>query len=335
MKALVYTDTKEMVYREEPLPNARPGDVVLNVSAAAICGSDMHAYHGHDERRIPPLILGHEVCGIVQDGQYAGKTMVINPLMTCGYCQDCLIGRSNLCEKRELIGMYLQGAFAEKVAIDERNLLVIPEDMDPIQASLTEPTATALHAIALVERISYRPISEMRCLILGGGAIGLLAALILKSKGCTEIDLAETNKLRRDAITEEHCADSYDPISEKPPHLGNYDAVFDCVGAGITRKVSSEAVKPGGIISHIGLQNNDEGFDIRRITLQEITVLGNYCYTSTDMAASIDMLYQQRLGNLNWVDVRPMSKGAQAFNDLHLGKVKAAKIVLQPDHLMT
>jgi threonine dehydrogenase-like Zn-dependent dehydrogenase len=334
MKALVYTDTQEMTYRDEPLPNPRDGHVVMDVSAAAICGSDMHAYHGHDERRMPPLILGHEVCGVVQEGKFAGQKMVINPLMTCGTCHDCMIGRSNLCEQRELIGMYLPGALAEKVAIDERNLLSIPDDMSSISAALTEPTATALHAIVLVERIAYRPLSEMRCLILGGGAIGLLAALTLKSKGCNNVDLAETNKLRRDSIEKEHCADCYDPVTEKAPHLGNYDVVFDCVGAGITRKVSSEAVRPGGIISHVGLQNMDEGFDSRRITLQEITVLGNYCYTMADMKASVDMLYDNRLGDLSWVDVRPLSKGGEAFSDLHLGKVAAAKIVLQPDHLI-
>lgn len=334
MKALVYTNTQEMTYRDEPKPDPRHGHVVMDVSAAAICGSDMHAYHGHDERRIPPLILGHEVCGTVLDGEFAGQRMVINPLMTCGKCHDCMIGRSNLCSQRELIGMYLQGALAEKVAIDERNLLPIPDDMDSVHAALTEPTATALHAIVLVERIAYRPLSEMRCLVLGGGAIGLLAALALKAKGCENVDLAETNALRRASIESQGCANTYDPMTDKSPYNGEYDVVFDCVGAGVTRQASSEAVRPGGIISHVGLQNVDEGFDSRRITLQEITVLGNYCYTTADMQASIDMLYAKKLGNLDWVDVRPLSKGAEAFSDLHLGKVAAAKIVLRPDHLM-
>ncbi|MGK0271196.1 MAG: threonine dehydrogenase-like Zn-dependent dehydrogenase [Cocleimonas sp.] len=334
MKALVYTDTKEMTYRDEPSPNQREGDVILQVQAAAICGSDMHAYHGHDERRVPPLILGHEVCGTVLDGKHAGKRMVINPLMTCGVCLDCQTGRSNLCVDRELIGMYLQGAFAEQVAIEERNLLEIPEDMNPISASVTEPTATALHAIALVERIAYRPLSEMRCLVLGGGAIGLLVALILKAKGCTHIDIAETNALRRESINAQHCGDAYDPIANKPPHSEQYDVVLDCVGSGITRKTSCEAVRAGGIISHVGLQDSNDGFDSRRVTLQEVTFLGNYCYTTADMKASIDMLYQNRLGDLSWIDVRPMSAGGEAFSDLHHGRVAAAKIVLQPDHLM-
>lgn len=334
MKALVYTDTCEVTYRDEPAPNVRDGDVVMDVSAAAICGSDMHAYHGHDERRVPPLILGHEVCGTVTSGKHQGKRMVINPLMTCGVCHDCLSGRSNLCKDRELIGMYLQGAFAEQVAIEERNLLEIPEDMSPISASLTEPTATALHAIALVERIAYRPLSEMKCLVLGGGAIGLLASLILKAKGCNTIDLAETNALRRASIDSQHIANAFDPINDTPPLSGDYDVVLDCVGSGITRKSSCEAVRPGGIISHVGLQDSEGGFDSRRVTLQEITFLGNYCYTTADMKASIDMLYQNQLGDLSWVDVRPMSTGGEAFADLHHGRVAAAKIVLQPDHLL-
>lgn len=334
MKALVYTDTKEMTYREEPLPHQREGDVILQVQASAICGSDMHAYHGHDERRVPPLILGHEVCGTVLEGKHAGKRMVINPLMTCGACLDCQMGRSNLCVERELIGMYLQGAFAEQVAIEERNLLEIPADMNPISASITEPTATALHAIALLERIAYRPLSEMRCLVLGGGAIGLLAALILKAKGCAQIDLAETNALRRDTISRQRCCDVYDPIANQAAYSGEYDIVLDCVGSGITRASSCEAVRAGGIISHIGLQDSKEGIDSRKITLQEVTFLGNYCYTTADMKASIDMLYQQRLGDLAWIDVRPMSAGGEAFSDLHHGRVAAAKIVLQPDHLI-
>ncbi len=331
MKALVYTATEEVKYRDEPAPTLRPNDVLVEVQAAAICGSDMHAYHGHDARRVPPLILGHEVCGTVLTGQYKGQKHIINPLMTCGKCDDCITGRTNLCPERELIGMYLQGAFAEQVAIDERNLLPVPEDMNPIHAALTEPTATALHAIALVERVSYRPLSEMRCLVIGGGAIGLLAALILKAKGCVNIDMAETNALRRDSVAAQNCVTVYNPIDQEAPQMGQYDAVFDCVGAGATRQHGSEAVRPGGILSHIGLQNTADGLDTRRITLQEITFLGNYCYTHADMKASLNMLYSGQLGDLSWVEQRPMSEGAQAFTDLHNGDVAAAKIVLIPD----
>lgn len=330
MNALVYTGTQQMSYRREPLPTLRDGDVMVKIAATAICGSDMHAYHGKDSRRVAPLILGHEVSGTVLSGEFAGQQMVINPLMTCGECLFCLGGRSNLCRQRELIGMYLAGAYAEKVAISARNLLNIPIDMDPVHASLTEPTATALHAIALVERVLYRPICEARTLIIGGGAIGLLTALILKAKGCHSIDLAETNPLRRRCVEQQQCANCFDPIAD-PVTTDHYDIVFDCVGAASTRSAASNAVCPGGIISHIGLQDSDAGLDIRKLTLQEVTLLGNYCYSKTDMCAAIDMLYLHQLGDLQWIDVRPLSAGEQAFKDLHNGDVSSAKIVLKPD----
>ena len=334
MKALVYTATQEVVYRDEPTPVAGAGQVLLQVEATAICGSDMHAYHGHDERRVPPLILGHEVCGTVTGGELDGQRVVVNPLMSCGHCQHCLAGRSNLCIKRELIGMYLAGAYADYLVMKQTSLLSVPAAVDAVTASLTEPTATALHAVSLVERVSYRPISEQRCLIIGGGAIGLLTALVLAAKGCRSIDLAETNALRRATVGREQVAQSFDPMSQIAPHAGQYDVVLDCVGAGVTRAMASEQVAPGCIISHVGLQNNDAGLDMRKITLQEVSVLGNYCYTPADMSAALTMLAHGQLGPLQWVEQRPLSEGAKAFADLHHGRVAAAKIVLQPDHLI-
>ena len=76
MKALVYTGTQELVYRDEPNPIEVSGESILKIHASGICGSDMHAYHGHDERRIPPLILGHEVSGEVQNGKFKGKNFL-------------------------------------------------------------------------------------------------------------------------------------------------------------------------------------------------------------------------------------------------------------------
>jgi threonine dehydrogenase-like Zn-dependent dehydrogenase len=171
MKALVYTNTLELQYREEPMPAPVSGEALIQIEAVGICGSDMHAYHGHDARRVPPLILGHEAVGVVQNGRQKGKRVVLNPLITCGHCNHCQGGRSNLCAERELIGMIRAGAFAEYINIPERNLLDIPQDMDSTLASLTEPAATSLHAIYLAEKILHRPLSECRALVIGGGSI--------------------------------------------------------------------------------------------------------------------------------------------------------------------
>ena len=137
MKALFYTGTEETEYRDAPEPDPGPNDALVEVEAVGICGSDMHAWHGHDPRRVPPLILGHEACGIVLEGAEPGARVVINPLIACGACEFCRTGRSNLCAGRELIGMRRPGAFAERVALPARNLIPVPAGMDPAKAALT------------------------------------------------------------------------------------------------------------------------------------------------------------------------------------------------------
>lgn len=328
MKALVYTGIQEMTWRDEPEPIANNGEVEVTVDAVGICGSDMHAYHGHDERRPAPLILGHEASGRATSGRYKGKRVVFNPLVTCGFCDDCLGGRSNLCSNREIISMApRQGAFAEKVVIPESNIVEIPEGMDPVKAALTEPVATALHAIGVAERALWRPLGECKGLVLGGGAIGLSAALILRSRGCRNVTVSDTNALRRNTAQEDQGFDAIDPLAA-PPAESHYDLVIDAVGGKATRMSASHAVKPGGVITHIGLQDSNDGLDIRKLTLQEIMFIGTYTYTMVDFRATVAALHSGALGALDWIEKRSLADGDQAFKDLHNDKVSAAKIIL-------
>ena len=203
MHALVYTDTQTLVYREEKNPTEKQGESILKIQASGICGSDMHAYHGHDERRVPPLILGHEVSGIIQNGKFKDKTVVLNPLITCGNCEYCKQGREHLCPDRSILGMSKpikrEGGLAEYVSIPDKNIYEIPKGLDTKEAAVAEPTAVSLHAVLLGEQTLKKPISECRVLIQGGGAIGLLCGLILaKDKGCKNIVLSDPNKKRLD-----------------------------------------------------------------------------------------------------------------------------------------
>lgn len=330
MKALVYTDTLELQYRDEPKPVPGADDSLIEIEAVGICGSDMHAYHGHDARRVPPLILGHEAVGVIQNGSRQGQRVVLNPLMTCGTCDHCQGGRSNLCAERELIGMRLAGAFAQYITIPERNLLDMPQDMDPVIASLAEPAATSLHAIYLAEKVLHRPLSECRALVLGGGSIGAFAGLMLKGKGCRGVYLGDTNPLRRLTAEKLGCCKVYDPLGDDLPEENSFDLVVDAVGSGRTRAASCSFVNCGGVISHVGLQDNEPGLDTRRITLEEITFLGNYTYSAVDLRAAIQALYSGALGKLDWVETRLLSDGAAAFREIHEGKAASPKIVLRP-----
>ena len=155
MKALVYTGVEKLIYQEEKNPVEINGESILKVHASGICGSDMHAYHGKDERRIPPLILGHEVSGTILNGKLKNKTAVLNPLITCRKCEYCVNGREHLCPDRVLLGMnrpYVrQGAFAEFITAPEHNIYEIPENLETREAAIAEPTAVSLHAVIMGE----------------------------------------------------------------------------------------------------------------------------------------------------------------------------------------
>lgn len=329
MKALVYVGPNELVLRDLPDPDPGHDEVLVRVDAVGICGSDMHAYHGHDPRRVPPMILGHEIAGEIVDGPRAGQRVMLNPIINCGECDYCLEGRDNLCSNRAMIGMSRPGGFAERVTTSARRVLDIPEHLSARSAALTEPAATALHAIDLGTRALARPLAECRVLILGGGAVGMLSTLLLSSYGVRHISVGETNELRRDSVGRWTGAQSYDPVTSEPP-AGAYELVLDAVGAKATRRAALAAVKPGGVIVHVGLLDWASEIDMRKLTLAEITLIGTYTYSMVDLRATINALDQGAFGDLGWVDERPLAEGAAAFRDLDQGRSASAKIVLRP-----
>ena len=333
MKALVYTQPNEVQLLERASPVLEKDEVILKIEAVGICGSDMHAYHGHDPRRKPGLVLGHEFCGTVLESAstaYAVGTRVTgNPLITCGQCDYCVQGRNNLCSKRTMVGMTRPGAFAEMMSIPAASLIDMPQDMSALHAAVTEPAATALHAINLSMRALVRPVQECRTLIIGGGAIGMLSALLLSHYGCRDLMVAEVNPLRRAQLETHAKVRTYNP-KESGPIEDHYDFVIDAVGSKATRNAAFSAVRAGGVIMHIGLQDWASEIDMRRLTLAEITLLGTYTYTTADLRATVQAIYRGDFGDLAWLEARPLAQGAQAFADLDQGKAASAKVVLCP-----
>ena len=334
MHALVYTGTEQLEYMQFKDPDLIDGESIIKVSASGICGSDMHAYHGKDERRIPPLILGHEVSGIIEKGTNRGKKVVLNPLITCGECSYCKNEREHLCGKRVLLGMNRpierQGCFAELVITPDKNIYELPSGLDIKQAPIAEPTAVALHAVEIGSESLKKPLDQSKVLVIGGGAIGLLCALILeKYKKCKEIILIEPNEKRLKV-----CSNHLDSETLKPDNqdisIDSFDMIFDTVGLETTRQNSIKLVKPGGVIVHIGLTQPSGTFNFRKATLQEITFIGTYCYTNKDFSNTLNLLSSQRLGKLDWIEYRDLSKGAKAFKEIHDGTCSAPKIILIP-----
>ncbi|OBY28490.1 alcohol dehydrogenase catalytic domain-containing protein [Leisingera sp. JC1] len=324
MKALVYEGVETLALRDVPMAAGRDGEHLIRIRASGICGSDMHAYLGHDNRRPAPLILGHEAAGVIEDGPQAGRRVTINPLVTCGSCAACASGRENLCTSRQIISMPpREGAFAQFVAMPERNLVTVPEEVPLEKAALAEPLAVSWHAARLALE-ALHPSTERRALVIGGGAIGLAAALALRAMGVEEVTIQEPNEARRAYLTD-RCGQK--AVAE---FKGMVPLVVDAVGYAATRAAASATAAPGGVIAHVGLGEDAGGLDIRRMTLQEITFIGTYTYTAQDFRDTAQAIFDGRLGPLDWPEQRPLSDGAAAFRDLRSGAVAAPKIILDP-----
>jgi len=168
MKALVYTGPEHLEYRDVEDARANTGQSLITVEACGICGSDMHAYKGHDERRPAPLILGHEACGTLEDG----TRVTVNPLVSCGECEFCITGATNICPTRMIISMPpREGAFAQQLSMRPDNLIVVPEGISPQKAALAEPLACGWHAVRLGKDKLSKPLADATCVAIGGGAI--------------------------------------------------------------------------------------------------------------------------------------------------------------------
>lgn len=331
MKALVYTGPQQMEFRDVPDADHRDGDALIQVESVGICGSDMHAFLGHDERRPAPLILGHEAAGTIVAGPGTGRRVTVNPLVSCGTCDACASGRTNLCPQRQIISMPpREGAFAEQLTMPTDNLVTIPDHVGFDQAALAEPIACGWHAVRLGKAALDKPLETARCLVIGGGAIGLGAALVLQAHGARHIQIGETNAIRRETVEQAGDFQLFDPSGGDGPADGSIDLVIDGVGYAATRAAACRAARPGGVIVHIGLGDGEGGLDIRRMTLQEITFIGTYTYTPQDFADTAAAIFDGRLGTLDWIETRALHEGAQAFSDIRNGSVATPKIILKP-----
>lgn len=329
MKALVYEGEQTVRVREVPEPAVGAGDALIQVHSVGICGSDLHAFHGHDERRPPPLVLGHEVSGYRID-QGRRQPVVVNPLVTCGHCAACVRGEENLCATRQIISMPPRpGAFSEQFAIPERNVITLPDSIDLQRAALSEPLACGWHAVRLVERMVPMPLTSLRVLVIGAGAVGLGTALSCRALGVEPVLVVENNPGRRETASAAgfDCVDSDTAASRLATDI---DAVIDAVGIQPTRALACQVIRPGGALVHIGLGDANAGVDIRRMTLQEIRITGSYTYTMQDFRETVDALVAGQLGPLDWFEAAALESGAACFARLSRGEVRVPKILLTP-----
>lgn len=319
MQALIFSDYRKMLLKELPPPEPKPGEVTVQVAACGICGSDLEGYLGTPgmrERRIPPLLLGHEFAGTIIAGppEWQGKRVAVNPLISCSDCTLCRNGKRHLCPNRKLIGLNLPGAYSEQVAVPLSQLYPLSTDFPLWRGALAEPLAVALHGLELAGALFGR-----RVLVIGGGAIGFLTAWAAARSGASVI-IVEVNEARREQLAALGLAAIAAPEGEA-------DVTFDTVGIEATRNSALIHLAPGGTAVFLGLHDDTHTFAFYPLLLSERRLQGSYTYGDADFCRALALV-----GELpaDFVLRRPLETGPESFAELADGKTSSLKILLEP-----
>jgi threonine dehydrogenase-like Zn-dependent dehydrogenase len=330
MKALVYDAPYQMTVHDVPQPTIAPHEVLVKVAYSGICGSELSGFEGKNSLRKPPLIMGHEFSGTIAEiGQQAaadcpdlqvGTRVTANPLVTCGQCDYCLSGHQQLCPKRKLLSAALPGSNAEYVVITATNVLVLPDNIAMTTASLTEPTACAVHSARLAA-----PQPNQTALVVGAGPIGLLTIQALAPYGLKAIYCADLNAERLAMV---------ESLGAVPVNLkdwnGSVDIAVDAVGANSTRASCIKFVRSGGRVVWVGLHDAESPLPINDIIRREVACFGSFGYTPLDFKAALQGLASGQYAlKSEWTRVEPLNAGKACFEELLKGS-SVAKIWLQP-----
>jgi threonine dehydrogenase-like Zn-dependent dehydrogenase len=290
----------------------------VRVVCCGVCGSDVAVYLGKPimrERWQPPLILGHEVGGVVEDGAggLAGRPVAVNPILSCGQCDQCRLGRENLCRSRRHVGFHVPGGFAERIRVPEEQLVALPEGVEPWKGALAEPLAVALQAAQRAGEVCGR-----RVLVVGGGGIGALAAWVLGRLGAA-VTILEASALRRTWLQNLRVAEVADHVP------GEFDVVVETAGTSRSLRAALEGCGPAGKVVVVGLGEAEVALQLGRLVLGQVAVEGSYTYTRRVFEAAVRMLAE--LPEWPW-DRRPAECADQALRDLAEGHVAAGRVLL-------
>ena len=343
MRALVLKEYHRLVVEEVPAPAIGAGEVLVRVKACGICGSDVHGIDGSTGRRRPPLIMGHEASGIVEEtgpgtsGWAAGDRVTFDSTISCGACRHCRRGEINLCDDRRVLGVSCaeyrrDGAFAEFVAVPARLLYRLPDALTFEEAALVESLSIAVHAAG---RLPVSP--GAAALVVGAGTIGLLAIQVLKARGCGLVAAADVaserlalaRKLGADAAIDTRTADAAAEMRRLTDGWGA-DLVVEAVGLPATVRLAVESARKGGALALVGNFSPEVALPLQSVVIREIALLGS-CASNGEYPECLDLMARRRVDVRPLISaVAPLAEGPSWFRRLYDREPGLLKVVLEP-----
>lgn len=333
MRALVYTAPYKVQLQEVPEPLAAENDVIVAVTLSGICGSDVHGFQGQSAIRVPPAIMGHEFTGTVARAGASklceGQRVVVQPVLGCGRCRYCLAGRPNICPSRQLIGAHRPGGFAERVAVPASAVYPIPDALGEVAAALVEPLANALHMVERDETGARESV-----VIVGAGALGILAAAVARQAGYGRVVVSDINAKRLEIAGHLGATDtilaSDSDASERVLDVtgGGADLVIEAVGIEATRRMAIAAAAPGATVVLLGNAQRESLLPVNEIVNRELRLEGSYSSTDPEFRRAIEILAGGGIDTSSWTQQMPLESGPQCFERLAAGE-ETGKILLR------
>nr|WP_024965052.1 Zn-dependent oxidoreductase [Pantoea sp. IMH] len=255
MKSVVIERPGELVLQDRPLPEPAKGEVRVSVKYASICGSDVHIWHGHNPFARYPRVIGHEFFGLIEavgegvDAARVGERVAVDPVVSCGHCYPCSVGRPNVCRELKVIGVHRDGGFSEYAVAPAANAYTLPESIPDKLASLVEPFTIAANITAFL-----KPQPDDVALIYGSGPMGLTAIQVLKGVYNVRKVIVADRLPERLAMASESGADVVLNNSEQPlSDLLQGEMPTLIIDAACHPAILSEAVALASPAARIGL----------------------------------------------------------------------------------
>jgi threonine 3-dehydrogenase len=322
-------------------PDIRPGCVKIRLVAASVCGTDLHIYNWDSwaaGRIKPPRIIGHEFCGTIVavgegvESRKIGDYVSSESHITCGVCHQCRAGQAHVCQDTQILGVDVDGGFAEYVVIPWENARLTPAGISPIIAAFQDALGNAVHTAM------SGPVQGQKLLITGMGPIGQFAVAICRALGAEKIYTTEVSPLRATIAKQLGADEVFDPTVEdvfgkiKESCPGGVDGVLEMSGHPSQLQLALKSVRPGGRISLLGVYGEPiQPVNMNDLIFNGITVhgiVGRKLWETWDQMS--DLLENGRL-NLDPVVTHVMhyTKFQEAMELMKAGK--AGKVVFTFD----
>jgi L-iditol 2-dehydrogenase len=343
MNALLLSKYKHLEVTTLPVPVPEPSDVLVQVAACGICGSDVHGYDGTSGRRIPPLVMGHEAAGTVAavgsqvNGFNVGDRVTFDSTVYCGVCTFCCRGEMNLCDNRQVVGVSCgdysrAGAFAEYVAVPARIVYKLPENLGFAEAAMLEAVSVALHAVAVSKLAGGET-----ALVIGAGMIGLLTLQAARVAGCSRIFVADIDVTRLNLAKELGADDtilaSGAELTQEILRLTGgrgVDVVLEAVGRNETVAAAIDSVRKGGTVTLIGNITPQVNLPLQKVVSRQIRLQGS-CASCGEYPEAMELMASGKIRVEPLITaVAPLSDGPAWFDRLHSGEPNLMKVVLDP-----